>query len=326
MPENLSALAQRVLEYLRTELDSTQRTLITMYLRLKNEGSSRSPYLDEAILALDELYRRGLIHKGDLSYDLTPSGREKALSFFAPRWVTVQAGPFLMGSDPELDQAALEDEIPQRELDSGTYRISKYPITVAQFRLFVDDDGYLNREYWTAKGWEEAGRRPIYRDGLCEDDANCPVTWVSWYEAHAYCKWLTEQLGYWVRLPTEAEWEKAARGEKGKIYPWGDRFEADRCNAQGAGVGHPTPVGAFSPEGDSPYGCADMVGNVWEWCASQMRESSDEPDRTNPESDAMRMLRGGSFVDDAARVRCAVRYWDWPHFGEETYGFRVVAP
>ncbi|MBN1287934.1 MAG: SUMF1/EgtB/PvdO family nonheme iron enzyme [Anaerolineae bacterium] len=327
MSENerdLSETAKRVLGYLVSESDCVNRSYTTIYLRLKreNRGANAAPDFGDIGQALGELHARGLIYPRDFWYDLTLEG----LAFSRPQWITVPAGDFLMGSDEDIDPAALPDESPQKTIALGTYRIGKYPVTVAQFYLFVRDDGYLKRSYWAQAGWDDICRRDLHRDDLPGDEFDLPVTGVSWYEADAYCRWLSERLEYLVRLPTEAEWEKAARGPTGRVYPWGDRFEAGRCNSQEAGLEGPARVGGYSPKGDSPYGGADMAGNVWEWCASLLRESYDEPEHTNPDSEEPRMLRGGAFDSDKTQVRCAVRYWDWPHFGEANYGFRVVAP
>ena len=97
---------------------------------------------------------------------------------------------------------------------------------------------------------------------------NHPQVGVSWYEAVAYCNWLSERLGYTVRLPSEAEWERAARSTDGRIYPWGDEFDARRCNMSDTGIGATSTVGIF-PDGDADCGAADMSGNVWEWCSTK---------------------------------------------------------
>jgi formylglycine-generating enzyme required for sulfatase activity len=171
------------------------------------------------------------------------------------------------------------------------------------------------------------------------------VALVSWYDALAYCRWLTQQIwedvgeNFIIRLPTEAEWEKAARGPLpsplgrgaggeggGRIYPWGDEWDPAKCNTRESGIGGTTPVGQYSPAGDSPYGCADMAGNVWEWTGSVYKpypfDSSDDPDLPFVPGADHRVLRGGSFFNRHAAARCTARigqrYKDWD------YGFRVV--
>jgi formylglycine-generating enzyme required for sulfatase activity len=144
----------------------------------------------------------------------------------------------------------------------------------------------------------------------------------------AFCRWL-DAPGWRFRLPTEAEWEKAARGADGRLYPWGDEWDIARANADDL-ADATTPVGLFSPGGDSPFGVADMCGNVWEWCADwydaeayQRRETSLDP--TGPASGDGAVVRGGAFDAPLRRVRSAQRNWDYPFKRRANIGFRVVA-
>jgi formylglycine-generating enzyme required for sulfatase activity len=168
------------------------------------------------------------------------------------------------------------------------------------------------------------------------------VVWVSWFEATAYCRWLTEQLctrdtlaeplrtllrekGYIVRLPTEAEWEKAARGDEERQWPWGNEFQPERCNSGESDMGGTTPVGIY-PAGASPYGCLDMAGNVWEWTHTLFRDYPYRADdgRENPEAEGSRVLRGGSWFFNLRLARCAYRNDDHPDYFDIIVGFRVV--
>ena len=233
--------------------------------------------------------------------------------------VWVPPGPFLMGSDKEKDPQAHDTELPQHEMTLPGYWIGRYPVTVAQFRAFVEASGYQLASTVSLKG---------------PDDH--PVVQVAWRNALAFCRWLSERTGVPVTLPSEAEWEKAARGTDGRIYPWGDESpDADRCNF-GSTVGETTSVGRYSPRGDSPCGCADMAGNVWEWTRSLWGKNWEKPDfeypydprdgRENLEAGgrALRVLRGGAFDDLAWRVRCASRDGDYPNSRLRCYGFRVI--
>ncbi len=239
--------------------------------------------------------------------------------------IEIPAGKFKMGST-NADKMAEDSEKPQHEVNLPTFKIGKYPVTVAQFRRFVEASGY----------------RPTDPDCL-QGVANHPVVYVTWYDARAYCQWLT---GVWrkegkisrneeVRLPSEAEWEKAARGTDGRIYPWGDEWDAGKCNAEESGLGTTSPVGMY-PEGSSPYGCLDMVGNVWEWTRSLWGEDRKKADFKYPyrvgdkredleAGDGLaRVLRGGAFFDDRIYARCAFRFRYYPLNWFRLIGFRVV--
>ena len=151
------------------------------------------------------------------------------------------------------------------------YWIGKTEVTNAQFRPFVEGDGYTNRAYWDDTGWQWRMAQGQTQPG-CWDDPNFnsakqPVACVSWYEAMAYARWLSAKTGLNFNLPTEAEWEHAARGADGRIYPWGDTWELGRANTSEAELGRTTPVGRY-PSGASPYGALDMAGNLWEWTRS----------------------------------------------------------
>ena len=235
--------------------------------------------------------------------------------------ITIPAGPFLMGDD-EDDFAAS----PQHELTLPAFKIGRYPVTNAQYLRFIEATG---REWWS--------------EGLQPEKANHPAVDVFLQDARAYCVWLTEvwrnegkiSAGEEVRLPTEAEWEKAARGTEGWLYPWGTDWHEAKCNSYDLWLRETTPVGIF-PDGASPYGCLDMAGNVWERTESlwgpwrdgpklEFRYPYDPTDgRENLEAENMlRVLRGGSFNGNRINARCAYRYpgYRWNYHDE---GFRIV--
>ena len=264
-------------------------------------------------------------------------------------FIEIPAGAFLMGSDRTKDSDALDDEQPQHGVELPTYYISRYPVTVAQFRAFVEDSSYLPRDADSLRGLD-----------------NHPIVRVSWYDALAYCRWLTEKLrqitpgklggapnpvegSFWeglqsgrlaVKLPGEAEWEKAARGIDGSIYPWGDAFDPDKANIDETGIGNTSPVGCF-PAGAGSYGVQDLSGNVWEWTRSLWEREWFKPEvgvrypyyPYNPEDgrenlDAPqagpRVLRGGSFSYHRWYARCAYRNRRGPGYRLDDVGFRVV--
>ena len=165
-----------------------------------------------------------------------------------PEMIRIPAGTFLMGDD-EISNAS-----PQHEVTLEEYEIAKYAVTCKQYKLFLE----ANPTYKVPEGW--SGTQ--YPKGK----ANHPVVNVSWYDATAYAEWLSRVTGKDYRLPTEAEWEKAARGTDGRKFPWGDEFDTKKCNTAESGIGDTTPVDTY-PDGASPYGVMDMAGNVWEWCA-----------------------------------------------------------
>jgi formylglycine-generating enzyme required for sulfatase activity len=228
--------------------------------------------------------------------------------------VEVPAGPFLMGSS-DKDKLAYDDEKPQHRLELPTYFIGKTPVTNAQFRPFVEGDGYRNQDHWTEAGWQWREQRNITQPEHWSDKKwngdDYPVVGINWFEAVAYCRWLAAQTGIPFRLPTEAEWEKAARGPEGLIYPWGNRWETGRCNSKEAGKERTTPVGSY-PNGASPYGTLDMAGNMWEWCVTKWQKPYPyrlEEEGTNDylAGDSIRALRGGSWVAEQKSVRGANR-------------------
>ena len=228
---------------------------------------------------------------------------------FEPEMILIPAGEFLMGSDPQKDRYAENNEQPQHTLYLPDYYMAKTPMTNAQYAAFVQATGHKQPHHW------EGGGPPRGKE-------DHPVVWVTWHDAVAYCNWLSEVTGKPYCLPSEAEWEKGPRGTDGRIYPWGNQWDAKRCNSFGKGT---TPVGAY-PEGASPYGFLDMAGNVWEWTRSVYRGYPYNPNdgREDLEAGGFRMLRGGLSLDAyGAFARCSCRY-DRPAYFYGHSGFRVL--
>jgi formylglycine-generating enzyme required for sulfatase activity len=215
-------------------------------------------------------------------------------------WVDVPAGEYPIGRAPRAYRGpALADETPQHHVHVDAFELSRTPVTNAQYRAFVDAAGAAAPPHWAD----------------AEPPADVPVTWVDWREATAFCAWAGG------RLPTEAEWEKAARGEDGRIYPWGDEADPARA-AVGARIedGASSPVGAH-PSGASPYGLLEMAGNVWEWTASAYAPYPFDPATDGEE----RVLRGGSYASPGLRwARCASRSRSRPARRAGHVGFRVA--
>ena len=259
------------------------------------------------------------------------------------RWRKVPEGKFVMGSgqrgidvakayieksnlsddDKSLLVGWLEEETPQHTLFLSEFQMSCYPITNGQYQRFIEEGGYTEKyqKYWTTEGWswkEQENVTGSEHYGVAFDFFNQPVVGVSWYEATAFCGWLTERLRDCgalpetevIRLPTEAEWEKAARGEDGRIFPWGDQITPEHANYGDTGLGVTSAVGCF-PQGASPYGCEEMAGNVYEWCqdwfGEEYYEASPPENPTGPDSGSARVIRGGDWGIFAADCRSAYR-------------------
>jgi formylglycine-generating enzyme required for sulfatase activity len=241
---------------------------------------------------------------------------------FEPEMILIPAGEFLMGSDPQKDPIAADNEQPQHFLDLPDYYLAKTPVTNAQYRAFVQTTGHYEPESW------RDGRPP-------SGEADHPVVWVSWSDALAYCRWLSEVTGRGYNLPSEAEWEKGARGTDGRIYPWGNRWDTMRCHSFESGLKKTTSVQAY-PRGASPYGILDMVGNVWEWTRSLWGRDLSSVDFRYPYNatdgrenlyappTVLRVLRSNAYLDHPWDARCARRDGFAPNCVSDDLGFRVV--
>jgi len=242
--------------------------------------------------------------------------------------ILIPAGEFVMGSDPGKDPDARDDEQPQHTIYLPDYAMARTPVTNAQYAVFLQATRYDPPRHWRIWFWKRRWP-PMGRQDY-------PVVNVSWYDARAYCQWLSEVTGKSYRLPSEAEWEKAARGTNGRIYPWGDEWDPQCCyTAEGRAKEDTIPVGTH-PQGASPYGLLDMIGNVWEWTSSLWGPDLRHPDFTYPYDPAdgrenpvaptsvRRVLRGVSFFNDRHVARCAARYRYSPRNSYVSVGFRVV--
>jgi len=238
--------------------------------------------------------------------------------------ITIPAGPFLMGSDRIRTSS---QNRPQNKITLPTYQIAKYPTTNIQYAEFVSKQGYRPPLDW------EGGRVP-------EGAELYPVTMVSWYDASNYCTWAGK------RLPQEAEWEKAARSDDGRRWPWGDLMDTSRLNTYYS-IGSATNVTQY-PNGASPYGVMDMAGNVFEWLESdflpykdsvagqeifqgKIQVASTPADRAMKVVDLVgvdakyKVLRGGSWKSDPFSTTTYHRNYSWPHYASDFFGFRCAA-
>jgi formylglycine-generating enzyme required for sulfatase activity len=259
--------------------------------------------------------------------------------------ILIPAGEFLMGSNPRVDPNASDREQPQHLVYLPDYYLAKTPVTNAQFLAFVKATGYQTSAELEGWGWVYTGevkqiegadwQHPCGPQSDIAGKYDHPVVQVSWHDAVAYCHWLAEITGKPYRLPSEAEWEKGARGTDGRIYPWGNEWDTKRCNSRESGLGDTTPVGAY-PAGASPYGLLDMAGNVWEWTRSLWGKDWHKPSFKYPYrpgdgrenlkagDDAVPVLRGGSWYYDLDYTRCANRGRHSPGRRNLNFGFRVV--
>jgi formylglycine-generating enzyme required for sulfatase activity len=224
-------------------------------------------------------------------------------------WCPVEGGAFTMGSDKRADPQAYDDETPQHSEPVAAFSIAKYPVTYAQYEVFVQDGGYRERNFWTESGWDwrKDTTEPTY--GWNDPDwhlPNHPVIGVTWYEAYAFTRWLSARTGEPIHLPTEAEWEKAARGTDKRIFPYPGAFDAAKGNTSESKIGRTSAVGIFLA-GASPYEALDMSGNVWEWCVTKWRSNYKSEAANTPEGTDSRVLRGGSWLVASQGARVAYR-------------------
>ena len=256
--------------------------------------------------------------------DWTPLGREINGTSF----VLVPAGCFEMGANGEGGEQCFDEP----------FWIGKTEVTNAEYAEFIEAGGYDNPDYWTESGWQERQSNnwtePRFWDDSDFNAPDQPVVGVSWYEALAYATWRG------MTLPTEREWEYAARGPDGLIYPWGNEFDGNRLNFCDVnceidwrntdyddGYRYTASVGSY-PAGASWVGALDLAGNVWNWTLSERRDYPYNADdgRENISSDARRVLRGGSWFGDVSFARAVDRFGSDPAIRDGSLGFRVCVP
>ncbi len=246
--------------------------------------------------------------------------------FHLPKMILIPEGPFYLGtSDKQIfklwedtdwgkgwrEDGLFRSEQPQHKIILKAFEIGKFPVTNIEYFNFV-----WKSNYRVPKGW--IGFR--YAEGMDHH----PVVNVALKDAYAYADWLSQITGFKYRLPSEAEWEKAATGPKPRIYPWGDVFDPWRCNTSESGKGGTTPVGTYSPAGDSPYGIADMSGNVFEWTSSVLAPYPFGEGKPMPGKEDHNTLRGGAWYYSAKLARCASREAQPVNYFSSSVGFRLV--
>ncbi len=319
---------------------------------------------------------------GDPRFARSPLVIGEGAGWRVPELVTIPAGEFQMGtSEAEADllkgqnAGSYSDEKPQHTVHVSEFAIGKYPVTNAEFRAFWQAKGYKKQTYWSERGWlwrtgkldadlsvygeenrklvkdwldnrtvEKRGE-PFYWKEPQWNAPNLPVVGVTWFEAEAYCNWLTEirkkgerETGKQVRyrLPTEAEWERAARGQQNYLWSWGNEWSKEKCNSSESEFNVTSPVGMYpdgtwTDEQGNFVGPLDMIGNVWEWCGDwyqadlyETRAGEQTINPRGPTSGNARVIRGGSWVLGRGSCRAACRLGHEPMYFDLNLGFRVV--
>ena len=315
--EYLQVVRDQVLDYLETAPLEQQERL--WWWLIQHEIQHR-----ETIALLLELSR---FQSGNFSQVApNPMGSTSTFSQFS-EMITIPPGEFLMGCDRVQAQ---DNERPTQKIYLDSYQIDTYPVTGRDYQRCIEKGGYDNSNYWSKEGWqwkqENLITQPLYWIGS-EERAEHPVYGVSWYEASAYAKFIGK------RLPTEAEWEKAASWDEThqqqRIYPWGEDLpDITRCN-YGNQIGKTTPVGHYLG-GQSAYGCYDMLGNVWEWTDSWFAPYPNfQPYPYQGYSQVYfdqqhRVLRGGSWATGTWGLRNSFRNWYHPWVRQILAGFRCA--
>jgi len=339
LPKRAGALAQSILK-LKCDQEHTGYNILLAGACLEDVGETglgRGAAAEIQSALMEAMVNRNLppVVQRDAGFSLARTG-------WVPNdldaWVDIPAGEFLYGDEKE------------RQKIEQPFAIQKYPVTNLQFKRFMDDGGYDKQEFWSVDGWAwragtyDSKAPKEYKNWLLERPADkrfepyylhdekwnnplAPVVAVTWFEAEAYANWLAKGLGQAVRLPTEYEWERAARGIKGREYAWGDNFDRNKVNCasfwkQADDTGYAfdldyagtSVVGQFK-DGNTPDGISDLSGNVYEWTASWY-----EAEQT------YRILRGGSWSLNRRNVRCANRNWNVPGLFNLIIGFRLVSP
>lgn len=301
-------------------------------------------YLHRLTKRLIEILNAGLLparERADAGFTLGRLGDEReGVCTLPPVWVELPGGKFVMGSEDGEDR-----EKPPHEVQVSPFKISKYPITNAQFKKFMQAGGYNNKDWWSEEGWKYRQKENWEQPRLWENEdynlPNQPVVGVSWFEAEAFCAWLSKRANskeqkekgkQIVRLPTEAEWEFAARGKEGRKYPWGSQDEPtpEHANYDQSQINRPTAVGTYRL-GATSEGIFDLAGNVWEWCldfydTNYYTECKKNGVVKNPfcaKENWGRVLRGGVWYSDVNGLRGSGRLVNLPGLGGRVGGFRV---
>ncbi len=249
-----------------------------------------------------------------------------------PDWITIPASEFTVGSNPTQDPMAAYSELPLHKVFLDEYRIARTPVTIAHFTTFVQATNYRTTAetigfswVWSRTGWQKmegaCWSAPYGPGSTIAMKRFHPVTCVSWYDATAFCDWLG------VQLPSELEWEKACRGQDGRLWPWGSDAPSGRFSNYQFALSDTSPVDQH-PDGRSPFHLLDTAGNVWEWCRSIWKDNyAPQPVTPSAQADSTGneayVIRGGAWNSDVRQIRCASRFWDHAYNHNNACGFRI---
>lgn len=269
--------------------------------------------------------------------------------------VKIPSGNFLLGSskkeveiqitgNPNTDERLFERQLKEHKVFLEEFYISKYPITNKQFQVFINRTKYKTTAEKEGFGFHFDGemkkikgadwKHPHGPDSSISKKHNHPVVMVSWFDSLEFCTWLSKENKSNCALPSEAQWEKAARGPNGNIWPWGNSWNNKLCNCENS-INDTSQVGSYSPKGDSYYGCADMAGDVLEWTTTTIGTNDPWPakfkypynpndGRENLKVKTRRVGRGGTYQRNSDMCRSAFRFADNPYDRYSSMGFRIV--
>ncbi|HEX2906134.1 MAG TPA: SUMF1/EgtB/PvdO family nonheme iron enzyme [Phototrophicaceae bacterium] len=312
--------------YVRTQYADVRGGMLPsddFYLRLGNAVSPKAtPDVEvDRVPAAQEGKVAGAVHEPPLQ---NPQPQKLIL----PNVSTILPPPFEWCEVPAGRVTIEYGETDYKTFDIPAFAIAKYPITNAQYQVFVDAvDGYCNTRWWAYSDFAKELRKttPQPRKSF-RAVSEMPRTNVTWYDAIAFCQWLTIQVttpkitnDVLVTLPTEQQWQRAAQGDSSCKYPWGDDFGTRRCNTSNSLINQLTPVTNYI-DGQSPYGVLDMSGNAWEWCLTGW-----DNDSISLRDELFRVMRGGSFIDSKTLAQVTYRDASFPDLRSLSRGFRLVA-
>ncbi|MBU7585860.1 MAG: ergothioneine biosynthesis protein EgtB [Nostoc sp. TH1S01] len=319
----LQTVREKVLEYLEVVDIEPQERLWRFLIQHESQHCEILSY----VLELSKIGKGARVQGKNIKLNTQHSTLSTQHSALSTQMVMIPAGEFEMGNN-SID--ALDNESLCHRVYLNTYWIDRYPVTCRQYREFMAAGGYENPEWWSEAGLQwlqtEQVTQPLYWHSDRSYDDH-PVCGVSWYEADAYSRFVGK------RLPTEAEWEKAAswdaQAQRRRTYPWGEEMPSLKyCNCDRL-IGQTSPVGNY-PEGQSPYGLLDTLGNVWEWTASwftpyQGFQSYPYVGYSQVYFDNKhRVLKGGSWATRLWVARCSFRNWYYPSVRQVFTGFRCA--